>query len=379
MDAHSNNIAGFFDYASATPLDPIVLEAMQPFLSYKFYNPSALYAAANGPKIAIADSRSKVAAVLGVKANEIIFTAGCTEANNIAIHGVMTKYPDKKILISAIEHDSVSVPAAKYNSANIPVNKHGELDLSMLENMIDNDVVLVSVIYASNEIGSVQDLRSISKVLAAKRSSRTNGLPLYLHTDAAQAANYLTLNCHSLGVDMMSLNGGKMYGPKASGCLYISKEVSLEPLVLGGGQERGMRSGTENVAAIVGFAEALQIASESILTEVPRQTELRKALTESLDLDVVVSPKQYLPNIISLYLGEYDAERMVMELDKRGFQVSSGSACHARSGVPSAVLNAISLSDQKARSVIRISMGRHTARKDVQNLAASMAQILALG
>jgi cysteine desulfurase len=379
MSKYNNNIhAGFFDYASATPLDANVLESMMPFLRSEFYNPSALYSAADKPKKAIESARSQVASVLGVRANEIIFTAGCTEANNIAINGVMAKYPGKKLLISAIEHDSVSEPAGQYQSQTIPLNSDGEIILSELDRLIDDEVVMVSIIYASNEIGTVQDLRAISKIIAAKKLARNNGLPLYLHTDAAQAANYLSLNCHSLGVDMMSLNGGKMYGPKASGCLYVSKEIKLKPFILGGGQEQGLRSGTENVPSIVGFAIALSNAASCAKQSASDMYKLRKEFVGKLGLKTVVSPKEFLPNILSIDLGTYDNERMVMELDKKGFSISSGSACHARGGIASRVLSSIGLSSDKAHTIVRISMGKYTDTEDVQNLVSNLLQILAL-
>jgi cysteine desulfurase len=374
----TRDISGFFDYASATPLDAGVFEAMQPYLVDNFYNPSALYSAAEVPKSAITTARITVASVLGVKPNEIIFTAGCTEANNLAIRGVMAKYPGKKLLISAIEHDSIAVPAAQYAYATIPVDKNGVLDLDTFARMLDDDVVLVSIIYASNEVGTVQDLRAVSKIIARAKKSRTNGLPLYLHTDAAQAANTLLLLCHTLGVDMMSLNAGKMYGPKATGCLYVSKEISLEPLVYGGGQEQGIRSGTENVAGIVGFAEALQSSSAGHVAEKQRLQILRSEFVFALGNTGIVAPETCLPGILSLQLVGIDNERVVLELDQIGYQVSSGSACHARSGKKSTVLSAIGLSEQQIVSTIRISMGRYTTSESVLGLATAIKQIVAL-
>ena len=371
--------AGFFDYASATPVDPGVFECMQPFFAEEFYNPSAIYSLADKPKQAIESARTKVAAVLGVRPREIVFTAGCTEANNIAIYGVLSKYPEGKVVISAIEHDSVAGPAGKYDCSVVRVDKNGQLDLGQLDIAIDDSTVLVSIIYASNELGVVQDLRAISKIIARHRLTRKNGLPLYFHTDAAQAANYLPLLCHTLGVDMMSLNGGKMYGPKASGCLYVASHLLLEPIILGGGQEMGLRSGTENVASIVGFAASLELANKNYTAEFVRIDALRTDIIstlEPLSIGVNVSPKVYIPNIVSLYIPGYDNERLVYELDKNGFQVASGSACHARSGENSKVLEAIGIDNQKINSIIRVSMGKHTTKKGVQDLVDCISRIV---
>jgi cysteine desulfurase len=256
----------YLDYAAATPLDDGVLRVMQPYFAAAFHNPSSLYSPAREAKKALQSARTQAASILGAKSAEIIFTAGATEANNLAIQGVMRKHPGKKLLVSAIEHDSVMSPAKLWGCQKIRVDGQGILDIADLHSKIDDQTVLVSVMYANNEVGTVQPLRKISQLIEGMRRDRKkagNNLPLLLHADAAQAGNYLDLHVHRLGADLMTINAGKIYGPKQAGALYVKAGTVLEPLVLGGGQERGLRSGTENVSGAVGLAEALALAQSS--------------------------------------------------------------------------------------------------------------------
>ncbi len=370
----------YFDYAAATPLDQGVLNAMLPFFAANFYNPSALYQSADDVRAKIESARTGVAAVLSCKSQEIVFTAGCTEANNLAIHGVMRRHAGKKIAVSAIEHDSVLSPSEQYERAIIPVLPSGIVDLNKLSMILDDpEIVLVSVMYANNEIGTVQPLREIAAIIQQKRKSRSAGEPLYFHTDAAQAPNYLKLSVHSLGVDLMSLNGGKMYGPKQSGCLYVAREIDLEPMIYGGGQERGLRSGTENVPQIIGFAEALKLASEMRDTETERLQTLQTTLAnfcESAGGTVLGSKRERLPNNVAVMFSGIDNERMVMELDTRGMQIAAGSACHASASTMSTVLRAIGVNEQNSRTALRITMGRSTTTESIDQLIFALKELI---
>ena len=264
----------YLDHAAATPVDPNVLSAMQPFFSQNFYNPSANYSAANEVRKSLESARSKVAHWLGARSSEIIFTAGGSEANNLAIHGVMRQFPKANIVVSAIEHESVLVAAEYYDIRLVSVQPDGRLDLEDLAKKIDKNTVLVSIMHANPEIGTVQPLRDISKIVAEARRSSSRKLPILFHTDACQAANYLDLHVARLGVDLMTINGGKIYGPKQSGALYVKAGVELLPLIDGGGQERGLRSGTENVAGAIGLAEALDIVQSTRHDEVARRRQV---------------------------------------------------------------------------------------------------------
>lgn len=364
----------YLDYAAATPVDDDVLRVMKPYFFDTFYNPSAIYLSAKAVKNDIAMARAKVAILLGAKPSEIIFTAGGTEANNIAIRGIMDKFPKSEMLISSIEHESVREPAKDYTVNEIPVNKQGIANTDKLKKMITNTTALVSVMYANNEIGTIQPIQEISKIIdEVKKYRKKNGikLPIYLHTDAAQAPVYLQLQTHKLGVDLMTLNGGKIYGPKQSGILFIKAGVNLQSVIKGGGQERGIRSGTENVPSIIGFTKALDIvtAKRSMqLKETQKLQEYFYSLIKEKLPGVIIngSVKHRLPNNIHITIPGTDNERILMELDERGVMCATGSACSASNDEPSHVLSAIGISEKDARSSLRFTLGNYTTKQDIE-------------
>lgn len=360
----------YCDNAAATPLDPDVLGDMMPYLTTNYANPSALYSSAHEIRQDIETARREIADILAVKANEVVFTSGCTESNNLAIYGVMSQYPGANCIISAIEHDAVSEPAKQYKCKVAPVDEFGRLDLGALETLIDDKTVLVSVQYANNEVGTIQSLREISALLAKERKRRgVTGLPLFFHSDAAQAPNYLSISAKSLGLDMMSLNSGKVYGPKGAGCLFVDSHCELKPLLLGGGQEYGLRSGTENTAGIIGFASALRRAHQSRPDESKRIEMLRAKLIEGLvSLGGELNGRgETLPNIINVSFAGVDNERLVMFLDTHGIAVATGSACHAAKNIASKVLIAMG-KEALSKSSIRISLGRYSNETTVAKL-----------
>jgi cysteine desulfurase len=369
----------YLDYAAATPLDPSVLAEMQPFFSEAFYNPPA-----KAVHQALQSARSEVASWLGAKAEEITFTAGCTEANNLAIHGIMARYPDANMVVSAIEHDSVLEPTNHYRYQVAGVSSDGSLDLAGLQALINDQTVLVSVMYANNEVGTIEPIKDIAHYLAAVRRERQAkhiSLPLYLHTDAAQAGNYLDLHVARLGVDLMTLNGGKLYGPKQSGILYIRSGIELQPLIYGGGQERGLRGGTENVAAYVGLAKALSLVQTARHDEVIRLHGLQMLALELLhqalpQATVNGSIKHRLPNNLHLTIPGADNERLLVKLDEKGIYCAAGSACSARSSAPSHVLRAIGLSDADARGSLRVTMGRMTTDEDIRRFVQTISSLV---
>jgi cysteine desulfurase len=366
----------YLDHAAATPMVPEVLAAMQPFFSDQFYNPSANYMAAQKTHQALDAARADVASILGARSSEIIFTAGGTESDNLAIAGIMQQFPDANLVVSGIEHDAVLEPAAQFDCRLAAVNAQGMIDLEDVRAKVDEKTVLVSVMYANNEVGTVQPIRRLSQLIAEVRTARRragNTLPIYLHTDACQAANYLDLHVSRLGVDMMTLNGGKIYGPKQSGILYVASGVVLKPIIRGGGQERGLRSGTENVAAAVGFARALQLVQANRHEEGARlaklQTQAFKLLMERLPKTVINgSTKLRLPNNIHITLPGRDNERLLVELDERDILAAAGSACSASNEEPSHVLRAMGLSDKDAQASLRFTMGHATTEADVIQL-----------
>lgn len=379
MNNHKSWI--YLDHAAATPLADGVRAAMEPFWAEQFYNPSATY----GPAVAVARqlqaARARVAYWLGARPSEIIFTAGGTEANNLAIDGLMVGQSEANIVVGAIEHESVLAPAGRYQRRLAPFDGHGIVSLDGLRRLIDDNTRLVSIMYANNEIGSVQPVKAIGELIATVRADRRRrGVeqPIYLHSDACQAPAYLDLHVARLGVDLMTINGGKMYGPKQSGALYVKAGVDLQPLLLGGGQERGLRSGTENVAACIGLAAALDLVQAERRVVVRRLQGLQRLFIDEVArmLPVAVvngSRKQRLPNNVHLTLPGYDNERLLYQLEAHSVLAAAGSACSAANDEPSHVLRAIGLSDDDARASLRFTMGRATTDDQVRQAAAALA------
>lgn len=372
----------YLDHAAATPLDAVVATAMQ---QAAFYNPSALYQAGRESRIQLETARATIARALGAKSSEIIFTAGGSESDNMALHGIMRQFPGKHCIVSAIEHAAVLEPAKHYEYRLAAVRPQGTIDLDALQAMINDDTVLISVMYANNEIGTIQPLSKIGQLVQAERDRRRlEGIdtPLYLHSDACQATNYLNLHVARLGVDLFSLNAGKMYGPKQSGILYVRGGLRLVPLIDGGGQERGLRSGTESAAQNLGLAAALTAAQALRHDESARLAILqRHALRQ---LQVMIPPaiingslKQRLPNNLHITIPGQDNERLIMALDERGIMVAAGSACSASSDEPSHVLRAIGVSQADARASLRLTMGRSTTADELDYVIRCLAQLVA--
>jgi cysteine desulfurase len=385
----------YLDYAAATPLDERALTAMGPYFAENFYNPSATYLAATRVAKDLLTAHGTVAHWLGARPSEIIFTAGGTEANNLAIQGVMRHYPDVNVVVSAVEHESVLLSAALFERRIAPVDRDGAVDLARLAELIDDKTVLVSIMYANNEVGTIQPVREIGKIIKQKRADRVkkrtdrtsqfanphSQIPLYLHTDAAQAANYLDLHAARLGADLLTLNGGKIYGPKQSGVLFARSGIELQPLILGGGQERGLRSGTENVAAAIGLATALEIAQTVRHEESARLQDLQEYFIGELGAHapgatINGSRKKRLANNVHVTFPGLDNERLLMRLDEAGIMAAAGSACSASNDAPSHVLCAMGRSDDEARSSIRFTMGRATVRADIDRTIAALKKFL---
>lgn len=375
----------YLDYAAATPLDPAVQAAMQPYLTEQFYNPSATYAAAQQVRRDLETARSQVARWLGARSSEVIFTAGGTEANNLAIHGLLQRFPKANLVVSSVEHESVLAPAALYERRLASVDGLGMIDVAGLAKQIDDRTVLVSVMYANNEVGTIQPLREVSRLISDIRQQRRKSgidLPIYFHTDAAQAANYLDLQSARLGVDLLTINGGKIYGPKQSGALFVKAGIVLQPLITGGGQESGLRSGTENVAACIGLATALDIAQTMRHQEMARlqalQTGFFKLVEQQLPSAVINgSRKHRLPNNVHLTLPGQDNERLLFALDAAGIQAAAGSACSAADEQPSHVLSAMGISPEAARASLRLSLGRGTTANDITQAVDRLAALIA--
>mgnify|MGYP001561727442 CR=1 FL=1 len=371
----------YLDYASTTPVDSDVLAAMLSYFSEKFGNPGSLHSFGQEAQIAIDNARSKVADFLGCLTQEIIFTGSATEANNLAIIGAVRAakkagVKNPHVITSAIEHKSVLEPIRKLEKDGeieltiLNVSKNSLIDLEQLKKSLKENTVLVSIIYANNEIGTVQPISEISKIIKNFRNWKLGtALPL-LHTDAAQAANYLNMKAADLGVDLLTLSSQKIYGPKGTGVLYVKKGVLIEPQILGGEQEYGKRAGTENVPNIVGMGAAIVKINEyknknGQILELRNffiDNVLAKIKTASLNGNI----ESCLPNVANILFKGINSADLLMMLDMEGIAVSAGSACQARgiSG-PSYVLRAMGLSEQDAKSSIRFSFGRQTTKEDI--------------
>ncbi len=381
----------YLDYAATTPTDPDVVTAMLPYYTDQFYNPSALYTAAQHIRHDYEEARATIAQLLQVRPSEIVFTAGSTESNNLAINGVLqfalaADIRAAQIAMSSIEHESVLRAGARYGHIVLPVKTDATLDVEKARALITDDTVLVSCMLANNELGTVQPVAELSRLVQQIRADRTvRGMqaPLYLHCDASQAFNYLHVLPHVLGVDLLTLGGSKLYGPKQTGILFLRAGVGLSPQILGGGQEYGLRSGTENVPGVIGLATALQKSAQIRKSEVERLIALRRHLLQKLKSELPQctingGQKHTLPNIVHVTIPGIDNERLVMQFDEYGICVASGSACAASSGEPSHVLRAVGLSDEQARSSIRISMGRGTTQQHIDYLLEKLQQLTTL-
>ena len=363
----------YLDNAAATPMDDSVERSMQPYFSDMFYNPSASYLEAKQVAHHMNEARHNIAMMLGVRPAEIVFTAGGSEANNLAISGVMQSFPDKHIVVSAVEHDSVLKPAQRYNYSIAPVQIDGRIQLEELRKLITDNTVLVSVMYANNELGTVMPLRSVAKIIEEVKKDRIKrniGLPIYFHTDACQAPLYLDVHANRLGADLVTLNGSKMYGPKQTGMLYVKTGVQVSPIIRGGGQEWNLRSGTENVPGIIGFNTAL---TNAVNNQGKSNNELKvlqnyfiEGIKQISGNAVINGSIAYrLPNNVHVTFPGVDNERLMMELDEQGIMCAVGSACSASNDEPSHVLKAIGLSDADAQASLRFSMSKHTTKADI--------------
>ena len=369
----------YLDNAAATPVDSRVLAAMMPYFSDEFYNPSAAYLSARKVRADVEEARHTLAKLIGAKSAEIIITAGATESINLALGGV-----DGRIVTVAVEHASVLETARQRGGHILSVDDRGRINLDELRNSLTDDVVLVSVGYVNSETGVAQNMRAIAEIVQTARNERqSRGVttPLYLHTDASQAAGLLDLNVSRLGVDLMTLNAGKCYGPKQVGLLYVRAGIHLKPLILGGGQEMGLRSGTENVTGIIGFAKALELAEKLRGSEVKRLSELRSKLKQCLinnllDVRINENTKANSPAILNISVPGVDGERVVFGLDERGVQVATGSACAANKGVRSHVLTAMGLDEAAVDGSLRISMGRFTTEQDINQAGQIIVDVI---
>ena len=369
----------YLDYAATTPIDPAIQKAIAPFLHTEFGNPSAPYHQGRVARAAVEESRVRVAAALGCSSHNILFMGSGTESTNTAIFGVATANPARRhIITQATEHKAVLEPIRALEKRGwkvtiLPVDAHGLVQPNDLAAALTDDTLLVSIMYANNEIGTVQLIAELARIAHARGA--------LFHTDACQAGNVLSLAIDSLGVDLLTLNGGKLYAPKGGAILYVGDRVALAPLIYGGGQERGLRAGTENVPAIVGLGFAVKMAQSLWQAESERLAQLRATLVAGLaavggDFLINGHPDMVLPSTVSVSFKDVDAEKLVSLLDDDGIAVGMGSACDAPSVEPSHVLQALHRDPAYLRGTIRITMGRFTTPDEITKLLSILPTVV---
>lgn len=350
----------YLDHAAATPLDPKVFAAMQPYFSDNFYNPSAPYAPAIAVRRAYEQAKQTIAQTIGAKGDEIVMTAGATESINLAFNSVAGH-----IVTANVEHHAVLEAAKRFDHTVVSADQRGMVSAQSVKAAITPQTQLVSIALANNELGTIQPLRDIAEVVRSERESRlarSDHTPIYLHSDASQGVGQLDVNVARLGVDLLTLNAAKVYGPKQVGLLWASSRVVLSAQIVGGGQERGLRSGTENVAGTVGFAKAMELASEHRKFESDRLMKLRDGMQKQFIVafpQAIVSghQKHRLAGHLHISFPKLDAERVLFALESRGVLVATGSACAANKGTRSHILTAIGLKPEIADGSLRITLG----------------------
>jgi cysteine desulfurase len=369
----------YLDYAATTPTDPRVFKVMQPYFTKKFGNTMSLHSFGQEAKKALEDARVEVASLMNAQPNEVVFTSSATEANNMTIKGIAFANKDKgkHIVVSAIEHHCVLESAhwlekLGFEVTYLKVDKYGLVDPADVESAIGKNTILVSVMHANNEIGTIEPIKEIGKICHEH--------DVYFHTDAAQSFGKIPIDVEKMNIDLMTVSSHKMYGPKGAAALYIRKGVRIEPLLHGGGHEFGLRSSTINTPAIVGFAEACKIAKKEMKREAEKLTMLRNKLIKGI-LKIENShlnghPTKRLPNNANFWFAFIEGESLVMRLDMKGIAASTGSACSSESLVPSHVLLAIGLKPHEAHGSLRLSLGRWTTKEDINYTLKILPEIV---
>lgn len=368
----------YLDHAAATPVSEKAKKAMGPYLSELFFNPSASYLSATNVRHDYEAAKDRIGHVIGAKGADIIITAGATESINLAFNALK---PDAKVLISAIEHASVFETAKKFNCEEIAVDKFGKVLIDDLKRKLTKDTEMVSVSLVSNELGTIEPIAEIAEIVKNERLRRKlagETTPIYLHCDASQGLGLIEVKVGRLGIDLLTINSAKIYGPKGIGALYVGHNVKMQPLIVGGGQEMGLRSGTENVVGVMGFATAIEEAEKHLNGERKRLATLRKIFINELskipEIIFLGNPKNQLVSFIPFSIPGVDAERLIFTLENEEIYVSTGAACSASKGIKSRALTAIGLNDEEIAGSLRITLGK---LNDEENIKIAAEKIVA--
>ena len=376
----------YFDHAGTTPTAPEVVEAMLPYFGHLYGNPSSVHTVGQEARHALDDSRESVASVLNCRTREIVFTSGGTESDNAAIHGAATALREtgSHVITSSVEQHAVLhacqfLENVGFDVTYLPVDGDGIVSAESVYNSINEDTTLVTLMYANNEIGAINPITEIAK--AVKMRSQELHRTIVMHTDAVQAAGFLSLDVRELGVDMLSLSGHKFYGPKGSGVLFLKRGTPFLPLIVGGGQERERRSGTENIAAIVGLATALKTANDSRHSNSEHCMSLRDEIIRRVTTDIPSvslngGNTNRLPNNVNFAFEGVEGESILLGLDMAGIAASSGSACSSGSLEPSHVLLALGQTAELARSSLRITLGKDNTHEEIDYLISTLSDLV---
>ena len=370
----------YLDYAATTPTHPEVVKAMLPYFTDAFGNPSSIHSLGQETKAAIEEARDKVARLIGARSEEIVFTSGGTEADNFAVKGVAyaNRQRGNHIITTSIEHHAVLgsckfLEGQGFEVTYLPIDKYGLVDPEDVRKAITDKTILISVMHANNEIGTIEPIPEIAKI--AQRQE------IYFHTDAVQTIGHIPVNVDALGVDLLSISAHKIYGPKGIGALYIRKGTRIVPFMHGGEQERGRRASTENVPAIVGFGKAVEIAESEMQDEMERLTSLRDELIRGLfermeGIYLNGHPSQRLPSNVNISVEFVEGESMAISLDLDGIAASTGSACASNAVEASHVLLALGLPAWLCHGSLRLSLGRETTREDMERVLEVLPRIV---
>ncbi len=375
------NDTAYLDYASAAQMDPRVLEAMLPYLGPRFGNPASQHTAGQGQRAALEQARSRVAGLIRAeKPSEVIFTSGATESTNMLLVGAAMRNRDRgnRILAARIEHISVlntlkHLSTQGFEVVYVPVDSQGTVNLEALKESLTDGTVLVTVGYASNEVGTIQPVREIAEIAHSKKA--------IFHTDATPAAGKIPIDVNRDGIDLMTFSSWDMYGPFGMGGAYVRRGMKMQPLIIGGGQEGGMRSGTENVAGAVGFGKAAELAEAEMAKDAEKTSGIRDSLVSRILKEIPASflnghPVRRLPNNANLRFSYIEGESLVLMLDMEGIMVASGSACSSKTLEPSHVLTAMGVPHVDAQGSLLVTLGRFSQQSDGDRLVAALPRIV---
>ena len=368
----------YLDNAASTQIHDDVLESMLPYLKEQYGNPSSIHRYGRLSRKAVEKARKQIASLINAEPSEIFITSGGTESNNTALQGIATKHSSGQIITSSIEHDAILEPCKKlsqegFDVVYLPVNNFGTINLSDLKNFLSEKTRIVSIMFGNNEVGTIQPIAEITKICHEH--------DVLFHTDAVQAVGKVPINVRELGVDLLSISSHKLYGPKGIGALYIKKGTLLNPLILGGGQEHGLRSGTENVANIVGFGKACDIAKSNLNENISHMKKLRNTLVQNVSngisqVTINGDPENHLPNNAHFTFLGVNGEDLIIKLDEYGVAASTGSACSVHTQKASHVLQAMGFSHEQITGSLRLTTGIFNNENEIEETVEILKKVV---